>query len=198
MFEKVQRWIRFNLLPFGSPPWDTGVSPPELKSFLSSADPGNALDLGCGTGTNLVTITKRGWEVVGVDIAWLSVLRARAKLREANAPARVVHGDVTGKLGFSTTFDLILDIGCYHSLSPRGRLGYRENIQKWLKPGGTYLMYAHKRTSQQNKHGITPQDLDTFQSFLSLAWREDSPEKRPDGGGGRPSIWARFVRKGGW
>jgi len=100
-------------------------------------------------------------------------------------------------MSFSKTFDFILDIGCYHGLSPRGRLRYRENIQKWLKPGGTYLMYAHKRTSQQNKHGITPQDLVAFQTFLSLEWREDSPEKRPDGGGGRPSTLARFVRKGG-
>lgn len=197
MFEKVQRWIWFNLFSFRRSPWDTGVSPPELKAFLSSTDPGNALDVGCGTGTNLLTMARSGWDVVGVDIAWLSVLQARAKLRKANITARVVHGNVSGKLDFSIPFDFILDIGCYHSLSPRGRLGYHENIQKWLKPGGTYLMYAHKRTPQQDQHGITPQDLDAFQTFLSLQWQEDSREKRPDGGGGRPSTWARFVRKGG-
>jgi len=69
----------------------------ELKAFLSSADSGNALDVGCGTGTNLLTIAKSGWEVVGVDIAWLSVLRARAKLRKANIPVLVIYGDVTEK-----------------------------------------------------------------------------------------------------
>jgi SAM-dependent methyltransferase len=80
MFDRIRRWIRFNLLYLGCPPWDTGVSPPELNAFLSEKEPGRALDAGCGTGTNLLTMAQNGWEVIGVDIAWLSVLRARREL----------------------------------------------------------------------------------------------------------------------
>lgn len=79
MFDKIRRWIRFNLLSLGRPPWDTGVSPTELNAYLSSNEPGRALDVGCGTGTNLLTMAQKGWEVVGMDIAWLSVVRARRK-----------------------------------------------------------------------------------------------------------------------
>ncbi len=40
MFEKLPRGLRFNLFYFGRPPWDTGVSPPELIAYLQSATPG--------------------------------------------------------------------------------------------------------------------------------------------------------------
>lgn len=197
MFEKIKRWVRFNLFYLGRPPWDTGVSPPELKDFLHTTHPGRALDVGCGTGTNLLTMAQHGWEVVGVDIAWLSVLRARKKLKEAGFDARVIHGDVTGNLGFQKGFNLVLDIGCYHSLTPQGRRDYRHNLSSWLTPGGTFLLYAHKRTSPDDSHGIVEQDLAAFQPFLDLEWREDSDEKRPDGGGGRPATWARFSHSKG-
>ncbi len=195
MFEKVWRWVRFNLLYLGQPPWDTGVSPPELQAFLSSADPGRALDVGCGTGTNLLTMAKEGWEVVGVDIALLSVLRAREKLRRAGISGRVLHADITGEIKFKAPFNFVLDIGCYHALSRQGRGHYHKNIQNWLSPGGTYLIYAHRQSSPDHDHGISQRDLDEFQNYLDLQWREDSKELRPDGGGGRPSTWARFVKR---
>src|SRR4030088_2327032 len=47
------------------PPWDTGVTPPELERFMGSHPPGRALDLGCGTGTNVVYLTRHGWTAGG-------------------------------------------------------------------------------------------------------------------------------------
>jgi SAM-dependent methyltransferase len=194
MFEKIRRWIRFNLLYLGRPPWDTGVSPPELTRYLSSAEPGWALDVGCGTGTNLLTMAERGWEVMGVDMAWLPVLQARMKLRNAGVDGRIIHGDVTEDLNLKPRFDLVLDIGCYHSLTQGGREAYVENLKQWVKPGGTYLIYAHQRTATDSSHGITETDRANFEAFLHLTWRQDSDEQRPDGGGGRPSVWMRFDR----
>jgi len=192
MFEKVQRWLRFNLLYLGCPRWDTGISPPELIAYLQSASPGRALDVGCGTGTNLTTMAERGWAVVGVDIAWLSVLRARVKLRQACFEGRVINGDITGDLDLPSPFDLVLDIGCYHSLSPTGREKYRQHLQNWLKQGGSYLIYAHRKTAPGSPHGISEDDVIAFDSFLDLGWRDDGWEKRPDGGGGRPASWMRW------
>jgi hypothetical protein len=38
---------------FTKPDWDTGVTPPEVTTALDAfTQPGRALDLGCGTGTN--------------------------------------------------------------------------------------------------------------------------------------------------
>ncbi len=193
-FKNLWRWIRFNLMYLGRPPWDTGVSPPELKRVLDEKPAGRALDVGCGTGTNLVTMAQYGWSVVGMDMAWLSVLRARAKLQKAGINARVIHGDVTGEPGLDQTFDLVLDIGCYHSLSPGGRKDYVSNLNRWLKSGGCYLLYAHRKDSDGAEHGVTDDDLEQFKAFLDQCWREDSDERRPDGGGGRPATWACFVK----
>lgn len=194
MLERIKRRIFQNLFYLGNPPWDTGVSPPELKAFLRVAEPGYALDVGCGTGTNLVTLAGYGWEVVGVDAAWLSVLQARSKLKDAGLEGHVLQGDVTDEMPFERTFDLVLDIGCYHSLSPGSRAVYRRNLQKWLGLDGTFLMYAHWRASPESGHGVGVEDLRTFQSFLALRWREKKKEVRPDGSGGFPAVWAKFER----
>jgi cyclopropane fatty-acyl-phospholipid synthase-like methyltransferase len=193
-WRRIQSWLQYNLLYLGHPPWDTGVSPPELKEFLSIKQPGRALDVGCGTGTNLVTLGEAGWEVVGIDFAWLSVRQARAKLRRKNLEGRVIHGDVTRGPDVHPPFDLILDIGCYHNLSPVGREDYRAHIQEWLAQGGTLLMYAHWQTTPEQHHGITEGDLKAFQSFFNLVWRDDGDEAHPDGGGGIRATWVRFDR----
>ncbi len=158
-WDKIQRWLMFNLLYFGRPAWDTGISPPELIELLDQVSPGHVLDVGCGTGTNLLTMAERGWQVTGLDFAWLSVLKARRKLRRAGCPARVLRRDVTDDLDLGNSYNLVLDMGCFHGLSPDGRLQYRENLNRWLKPGGTYLLYAHKRRSSQSNYGVDERDL---------------------------------------
>jgi SAM-dependent methyltransferase len=192
---KIPRWLRFNLRYLGHPPWDTGISPPELTALLDSTLAGRALDVGCGTGTNLVTMAAYGWDVVGLDIALLSVIRARRKLRQAGIQGRVRWGNVGSRLRLGEFFDLVLDIGCYHSLSDTEREAYRHNLARWLKPGGTYLLYAHRQTSPTHAHGVVEADFAQFSRFLSLQWREDSDERRPEGGGGRSATWARFTKE---
>jgi SAM-dependent methyltransferase len=195
MSSKIARWLHFNLRYLGQPPWDTGVSPPELIAYLQKATPGRALDVGCGTGTNLLSMASFGWTVVGIDLAWLSVLKARAKLKKAGFAGRVIHGDVSGKLDPGAGFDLILDIGCYHSLNHEEREAYHQNLARWLGFGGTYLLYAHLTTSAGDAHGISDDDYALFSNFMLCQWRKDSDERRPDGGGGFPATWALFKRR---
>lgn len=194
-WEKIQRWLMFNLLYLGHPAWDTGISPPELNELLDKIPPGSALDVGCGTGTNLLTMAEEGWQVTGLDLAWLSVLKARRKLHRAGFKAHVFRGDITKSLSLRGPFDLVLDIGCFHSLPQEGRQQYRDNLDRWLKSGGTYLLYAHGRRSSQSNHGVDEGDLKAFQSFLELTWRSDNDEIRPDGGGGFPALWASFKKQ---
>src|SRR5438270_4648330 len=79
--------------------WDTGITPPELVRFVAVSPPGRALDLGCGTGTNVVYLTQHGWDAVGVDFAARAVAKARERARRAGVASTFFVGDVT-RLGF--------------------------------------------------------------------------------------------------
>ena len=83
------RYFRNNI------PWDSGISPPELLEFITKYPPGRAIDLGCGTGTNVITLTEHGWQVSGVDFVPRAIKIARRKIKAAKIDADLHVGDVT-------------------------------------------------------------------------------------------------------
>ena len=90
-------------------PWDTGISPPELLKYLAESSPGYALDLGCGTGTNAITMTQRGWQVVGVDLSALAIRTARRNAHQAGFEIDFRQEDVTRLASIKGPFDFALD-----------------------------------------------------------------------------------------
>lgn len=192
MLEKLRRLLRYNLKYLGNPTWDTGISPPELINFLENHAPGRGLDVGCGTGTNLLTMAEYGWHVAGMDIALLPVLKARKKLCVSGYQTDIVMGSATGKRFDKRQFDFVLDIGCFHSLNEKDRELYRGNLQRWLATGGHFLIYAHYRPTPTTSRGVSNQDFEAFGSFLRLQWLTDQNENSPNASSGRPSVWAQF------
>lgn len=194
----IQRF-RFGIKYLGKPPWDTGVSPPELMIFIASHSPGKALDLGCGTGTNAITLANNGWEVTGVDFSGKAVRSARRKARQAGAKITFIQGDVSRLKGASGPFDLVLDIGCLHSLPARNRKRYAARLPFLLSPGGTFLLYAWMDEEGQYGMGLGQDDLDlltksyrtaektTKKRTLHLIERQEGTER-----GARPSAWLAF------
>lgn len=180
-------WLRrfkYFLAYFGRPPWDTGISPPELKAFLQTHPPGRALDLGCGTGVNAITLAQAGWEVIGVDFVPQAIRRARQKARQAGVPVDFRLEDVTQLHSIHGTFDLILDIGCFHSLTPAGKQAVSRRLSELLKPGGTFLMYGFYPKTDLKRPGITEQDLSQLAEILELVNIDHSSER-----GRWPSAW---------
>src|SRR5205823_2650147 len=95
--------MRWRLLAYrlmyrrGRTPWDTGITPPEVVDLIEGPDalpPGRALDLGCGTGTNVRYLADHGWDATGVDAEPRAVDAAERKLAGVDG-ARVLLGDVT-------------------------------------------------------------------------------------------------------
>jgi SAM-dependent methyltransferase len=177
----------FNLWYFKNPPWDTGVSPPELLEFIRTHPPGRALDLGCGTGTNVITLAHHGWQVTGVDFARKAILAARAKTRQAGITAPLHVGDVTRLDGINGPFELILDIGCFHTLSEEGKDCYRQNLERLLAPGGTYLLYGFFKTPGGKGIGLEETDLEKLSARFRLTRREDGTNR-----GDRSSAWLTY------
>ena len=172
-------------------PWDTGISPPELYAFLDAHPPARALDLGCGTGTNAITMAQRGWQVVGVDISKLAIRRARKKARKARLSIAFSQADVSQFRDPGAKFDLILDIGCFHSLSTEARAQYAANLKHLVIPAGTYLLYSWIKDdveSQENRPTeIEIQDL--FSTHFECRDVTFGTERH------RTSAWFTFQRK---
>ncbi len=185
----ILKKIHFNYMYLNNPPWDTGITPPELVDFISNTPPGRALDLGCGPGTNAVYMAKKGWEVSGVDFVGRAIRTARKKAKHEGVFIDFRLDDVTRLKGISGPFDLILDIGCFHNLSDTDKNIYIRNVDRLLALQGTYLIYTFIKSNPSQKNGITDQDFNAFGKFLNLASRQDGTER-----GIRPSTWLRFVR----
>jgi SAM-dependent methyltransferase len=165
----IFRRFFYALSYLGNPPWDTGISPPELLEFLASHSPGHALDLGCGTGTNLITLAEHGWQLNGIDFSAFAVRSARRRISAKNLKGQIWQADVTHQLPVKGQFDLILDIGCYHDLSAGDRCGYRENVRTRLAKGGTFLIYAHCHSPEKAKAtGVSQVDIIEFATFLKV------------------------------
>ncbi|WP_199748164.1 class I SAM-dependent methyltransferase [Actinomadura sp. WAC 06369] len=132
----------------GRPPWDSGVTPPELVALVegdAAPPPGRALELGCGTGTNAVYLARRGWEVVAVDLIDGAVRQAREKAAAAGVPVRVLRGDATrlDDLDVPGPFDLFFDLSCYCGVPPHRRAAYAAGLSRRAAPGARLLMFGY-------------------------------------------------------
>jgi len=172
------------------PPWDTGVTPPELERFVATHPPGRALDLGCGTGTNAVYLAKHGWTAAGVDFAARAIAKARRRAREAGVASQCSFhvGDVTRLDFLAGPFDLALDIGCLHSLPVAQRAAYAAGVARLVRPGGAYLLYAFAPGGRPGVPGLTGDDVRTLfaEAFDVTAVEE---------GKGWPSAWYTLSRR---
>ena len=182
------RRLIFNLWYFRKPPWDSGISPPELYEFINTHPAGKAIDLGCGTGTNVITLAKAGWQVTGVDFASKAIRIAKQKLRQENLQADLRVGDVTKLKDDSDRYDLALDLGCFHSLTQQGRQDYLAQLDRILAPDGFWLLYSFlKPDPLPLSPGLAEAEIEGIATRFDLVSRQDGLEK-----GERPSAWFLF------
>ncbi len=187
---------------FQSPPWDTGVTPPEVVAFVEKDQPrGRALDLGCGTGTNSVYLAQHGLSVVGVDFANTAIATARAKARRAGVPVEFHVGDVSRleTLGLRGPFQLVLDIGCFHSLSAAGRERYAQGVARLTGAASLYMLYAFSpRPAEEKGHLIPAQNIGIAEEEVRRLFAPHFALTRIERGadrGERPSAWYWWTRR---
>ncbi|MEV7806859.1 class I SAM-dependent methyltransferase [Microbispora sp. NPDC088329] len=168
----------------GKPPWDTGVTPPELVALIEghsggraegdgegraeghgegrALPPGRALELGCGTGTNAVYLARHGWEVVAVDLVERAIEQAREKAEAAGVAVRLLHGDATrlDELDAPGPYDLFFDLSCFCGIPPHRRDAYASGLTRRAAPGARLLMFGYgPGTLGDTFAGVTADEL---------------------------------------
>jgi len=174
---------------FGFKPWDSGIPPPELVALIEGPQalpPGLAIDLGCGTGTNCKYMLDHGWDVTGIDFVARAISAAKRKAPDA----KLLLGDVTrlAELGVAGPFDLMLDLGCFHSIPEGRREAYAREAARIARAGGTFRLFAFGEkgpgTPLPTESEIRHQFSNDF-DFVDV--RAGAPFRR--------QTWYRMVRK---
>jgi len=183
---------------FGFKPWDSGVTPPELKALIEGPDAlprGKALDLGCGTGTNAVYMTQHGWDVTAIDFVPRAIDAARAKAAAAQVTPKLILGDVTrlAELGVGDGYTLAFDLGCLHAIPQARRDAYVRGLTKLTVPKADFLIWAfYEKPSRFINARLTQEELE--QRFardweIVRAWGGDNPNPA------FPGRWYHLKRK---
>ena len=145
----VGRWA-YDLMYRVWAPWDAVGVRSELRSFIDggSISPTShplAIDLGCGTGANVVFLAQQGFDTVGVDFSPVALAQAQQRAVSAGVDNRAtfVRGDLTsGDVGVSGTFDLLLDFGTLDDLNAAGRRRMANLVVELSHPGSIMLFWC--------------------------------------------------------
>lgn len=140
----IQQWIFAGLYRRARSaqtlPWHRDDPPALLERAVADRRAATrALDLGCGTGVNSVYLASKGFAVVGVDFVPRALELARERARAAGVTLELRQADVIDYTA-RTGFDLVLDSGCLHHLPVSKLSAYRKMLDRWLLPGGDYIL----------------------------------------------------------
>ncbi|MDT0331769.1 class I SAM-dependent methyltransferase [Nocardiopsis lambiniae] len=191
--ERAQRDYLEAFYREGPPPWDTGVTPPELVALVEgdgALPAGRALELGFGTGTNAVYLARHGWDVVGVDLVERAVETARVKAAEAGVTPRLLHADATrlDEVDASGPFDLFFDLSCLCGIPPHRRDAYAAGLTRRAAPGALLLMFGYGPGAFDDPTaGVSAEELSTRFSGWELV--DTTPGTNPV-----PTFWFTLRR----
>lgn len=132
-------------------PWDGVGVREDLRWLLDSGRVDatrypRAVDLGCGTGANVVHLAERGFEAAGVDFSPVALDKARSRAEAAGVAdgCRFVEADLTADNALSGTapFDLLVDFGTLDDLRGAGRRAMAATIRRLSRPGSLHLLWC--------------------------------------------------------
>jgi len=131
-------------------PWEGGPRE-ELVHLVESGRFGRgtgsrAIDLGCGSGANVVFLAEHGFDATGVDFSPVALAKARAAAaaRGLTDRARFVEVDLTRPSlpGVEGLFDLVVDYGTLDDFKAAKRVAVARHPARLTRPGGFFLLWC--------------------------------------------------------
>jgi len=126
----------------GDLPWDIKRADKNLVNSIHKFQikPGKALDVGCGTGDNVLWLAQQGFEVTGVDIAPEAIKMAIDKSKKSRQTVTFKVLDFINENIQDKSFDFVFDRGCFHTFNKKKtRKAYAKQVFDHLEKDGLWL-----------------------------------------------------------
>ncbi len=185
------RRLTFNLWYLRKPPWDSGISPPELLEFIqfSFARQSHRPRLRHWHQCYYSHSGRLAGHRRGFCPESNSHCQTKTQEREHSRRSARWRRNKTQRI--SNQYDLALDLGCFHSLTQQGRQDYLNQLDRILAPNGFWLLYSFLSPGPpQSAPGLAEAEIDIISTRFTLLSRQNGFDKRE-----RPSAWFLFQKE---
>ena len=123
-------------------PWYNKKLGFDLEDELNARQLNNGifLDLGTGPGTQAIELAKKGFDVIGSDIAETVIERNKIMYENQYQNIKFVVDNILESDFKDNYFDYIFDRGCFHVFSDEDRPKYYNQIKRILKQKGILFL----------------------------------------------------------
>ncbi len=174
----------------GITPWELDRPDSRLIRIIEreAVKPCRVLDIGCGTGSNAIWLSGRGFEVSAIDFSPLAIEKAKEKARQERADIRFQVSDFLLEKKGEPEFEFIFDRGCFHSFdNKKDRKTFAKNAAGRMKSGGLWFSILGNADALPRSEGPPMRSaldivtaVEPFFKILSLvADRFDSNREKP-------------------
>jgi SAM-dependent methyltransferase len=137
-----------------------------LVAGVAGLEPGRALELGCGSGTNAVWLAGRGWRTEAVDWSSVGLANGKAAADAAGVSVEWLERDLFAWTPPAESFELVVIV--YLHFPPAERASVYAAAAASVAPGGRLLIIGHDRTqAAEGVDGPDPERLFTAQEIGS-------------------------------
>ncbi len=196
---------RFEEMYQGQAPWDTGRPQPVFVKLAEAGQiQGSVLDVGCGTGENVLYLAEKGCECWGIDYVPVVIERAKAKATERKNNAHFVVGNALELNKLGRHFDTVIDCGLFHTLADEERSPYVSELAQVLRPSGLLyiLCFSDEQPGTVGPRRISQQEIrDSFAEGWTVQRIEPAQFesiRRPGGvefDQGGPKAWLATIER---
>jgi SAM-dependent methyltransferase len=184
----------------GDLPWNINRPDFNLVDVVRDYEivPARALDIGCGTGDNVLWLARQGFTVTGIDIAEKAIDLALEKSIKYNVHADFYVRDVLKDDIPGYPYNFVFDRGCFHTFDKKKeRSNYARKVNEILADSGYWLTLMGsvddgrldigppKRTAREVVTAVEPY----FEIIQLKQGRFDSNDPVPS------KIWICLMRK---
>ncbi len=126
----------------GNTPWEINRPDYNLINTVQNTPiaPCNALDIGCGTGNNVIWLQQQGFNTIGVDSNEIAIANAQSKTKNAQIDCPLYLLDFLNDTIPDAPFDFAFDRGCFHHFLEHKKLNeFAERTSLLLNREGLWL-----------------------------------------------------------